>query len=185
MSTPKKIALGILGVLGLFVAVVLILILLSELALYSPWGRMMRAIRDNETAAEAMGKDVTRRHLHLFIIGCAVIGLSGAMMVTLDGLMAPGGYNPLRYTFLVWVMVIVGGSGNNWGAVLGAVLIWFLWIKAEVWGPAGMSLLTSPLSDGPLRQHLIESAPQMRYVAMGLVLLLVLRFAPRGLLPER
>lgn len=170
---------------AIFVAVLLTLILLSELALYSPWGRMMRAIRDNETAAEAMGKDVTRRHLHLFILGCAVIGLSGAMMVTLDGLMAPGGYNPLRYTFLIWVMVIVGGSGNNWGAVLGAVLIWYLWIKAEVWGPAAMSLLTSPLSDGALRSHLIESAPQMRYVAMGVVLLLVLRFAPRGLLPER
>ena len=115
----------------------------------------------------------------------AVIGLAGAMMVTLDGLLNPGGYAPLRYTFLVWVMVIVGGSGNNWGAVLGALLIWFLWIKAEVWGPALMSLLTLPLSEGGLRRHLIESAPQMRYVAMGLVLLLVLRFAPRGLLPER
>lgn len=171
--------------LAIFVAVVLTLILLAELALHSPWGRMMRAIRDNETAAEAMGKNVTRRHLQLFILGCAVMGLSGAMMVTLDGLMAPGGYNPLRYTFLIWVMVIVGGSGNNWGAVLGAVLIWFLWIKAEVWGPALMALLTMPLSGGALRAHLIESAPQMRYVAMGLVLLLVLRFAPRGLLPER
>ena len=170
---------------AIFVAVLLTLILLSELALYSPWGRMMRAIRDNETAAAAMGKNVTRRHLQLFVLGSAVIGLSGAMMVTLDGLMAPGGYNPLRYTFLVWVMVIVGGSGNNWGAVLGAVLIWFLWIKAEVWGPALMSLATAPLADGALRSHLIESAPQMRYVAMGLVLLLVLRFAPRGLLPER
>ena len=181
MLGASKNPLSLIFSLGGFLA----LILLAELALKSPWGRMMRAIRDNETAAEAMGKDVTRRHLHLFIIGCAVIGLSGAMMVTLDGLMAPGGYNPLRYTFLIWVMVIVGGSGNNWGAVLGALLIWFLWIKAEVWGPAGMSLLTSPLSDGPLRQHLIESAPQMRFVAMGLVLLLVLRFAPRGLLPER
>ena len=136
-------------------------------------------------AAEAMGKHVTRRHLQVFIIGAAVIGLAGAMMVTLDGLMAPNSYNPLRYTFLIWVMVIVGGSGNNWGAVLGALLIWFLWIKAEVWGPALMSLLTLPLSEGGLRRHLIESAPQMRYVAMGLVLLLVLRFAPRGLLPER
>ena len=106
-------------------------------------------------------------------------------MVTLDGLMAPGGYNPLRYTFLIWVMVIVGGSGNNWGAVLGAVLIWFLWIKAEVWGPALMSLLTLPLSDGPLLRHLTETAPQMRFLAMGLLLLAVLRFAPRGLLPER
>src|SRR5699024_3624193 len=90
---------------GLFAVVVLALILLSELALKSPWGRMMRAIRDNEVAAAAMGKNVTRRHLQVFVIGAAVIGLGGAMMVTLDGLLNPSGYNPLRYTFLVWVMV--------------------------------------------------------------------------------
>lgn len=170
---------------GLFAAVLLLLILLAELALKSPWGRMMRAIRDNETAAEAMGKDVTRRHLQIFIIGSAVIGLAGAMMITLDGLVSPSGYNPLRYTFLIWVMVIVGGSGNNWGAALGAILIWFLWIKAEVWGPEIMRLLTMPLPEGALREHLIGSAPQMRFIAMGVVLLLVLRFAPRGLLPEK
>ncbi|WP_299359896.1 branched-chain amino acid ABC transporter permease [uncultured Paracoccus sp.] len=170
---------------GLFLVIVLLLILLSELALKSPWGRMMRAIRDNEVAAEAMGKDVTRRHLQVFVIGAAVIGIAGAMMVTLDGLLNPSGYNPLRYTFLVWVMVIVGGSGNNWGAVLGAVLIWFLWIKAEVWGPAVMALVTAPMPEGGLRSHLIESAPHMRFLAMGLVLLLVLRFAPRGLIPEK
>ena len=174
-----------LGYTALFTAVLLTLVLLAQLALNSPWGRMMRAIRDNEVAAGAMGKNVTARHLQVFMLGCAVIGLSGAMMVTSDGLLNPTAFNPLRYTFLIWVMVIVGGSGNNWGAVLGAVLIWFLWIKAEVWGPALMSLLTMPLSEGGLRRHLIESAPQMRYVAMGLVLLLVLRFAPRGLLPER
>ena len=170
---------------GLFVAVLLALVLLSELALRSPWGRMMRAIRDNETAAEAMGKHVTRRHLQVFIIGAAVIGVAGAMMVTLDGLLNPGGYAPLRYTFLVWVMVIVGGSGNNWGAVLGAILIWYLWIKAEVWGPAFMKLVTAAMEPGPLKAHLLESAPHMRFVAMGLVLLLVLRFASRGLVPER
>ncbi len=170
---------------GLFVGVVLVLILLSELALKSPWGRMMRAIRDNEVAAEAMGKNVTRRHLQVFVIGAAVIGMGGAMMVTLDGLLNPSGYNPLRYTFLVWVMVIVGGSGNNWGSVLGAILIWFLWIKAEVWGPAAMSAITLSMADGPLKDHLVQSAPHMRFIAMGLVLLLVLRFAPRGLVPEK
>lgn len=170
---------------GLFGLVLLALILLAELALKSPWGRMMRAIRDNETAASAMGKNIKGRHLQIFVIGSAVIGLAGAMMVTLDGLLSPGSFNPLRYTFLVWVMVIVGGSGNNWGSVLGAVLIWFLWIKAEVWGPELMSLLTAPLPDGALRTHLLESAPHMRFVAMGLVLLLVLRFAPRGLVPEK
>ena len=171
--------------MSLFLVVLLVLILLAELALKSPWGRMMRAIRDNETAAEAMGKDVTARHLQVFVLGSAVIGFAGAMMITLDGLMAPTGYNPLRYTFLIWVMVIVGGSGNNWGAVLGAVLIWFLWIKAEVWGPALIGLLVSPLPDGGLKAHLLDSAAHMRFIAMGLVLLLVLRFAPRGLVPER
>ncbi|HWL58749.1 MAG TPA: branched-chain amino acid ABC transporter permease [Paracoccus sp. (in: a-proteobacteria)] len=170
---------------GLFGLVLLALILLAEMALKSPWGRMMRAIRDNETAAAAMGKNIKGRHLQIFVIGSAVIGLAGAMMVTLDGLLSPGGFNPLRYTFLVWVMVIVGGSGNNWGSVLGAVLIWFLWIKAEVWGPELMNLVTMPLPDGSLRQHLLESAPHMRFIAMGLVLLLVLRFAPRGLVPEK
>ncbi|WP_347266526.1 branched-chain amino acid ABC transporter permease [Paracoccus sp. (in: a-proteobacteria)] len=170
---------------GLFAAVLLILILAAELALKSPWGRMMRAIRDNETAARAMGKDVTHRHLQIFVIGSAVIGFAGAMMVTLDGLLAPNSFNPLRYTFLIWVMVIVGGSGNNWGSVLGSILIWFLWIKAEVWGPELMRLITLPLPEGGLREHLLGSAPHMRFIALGLVLLLVLRFAPRGLLPEK
>ncbi|RJE80193.1 branched-chain amino acid ABC transporter permease [Paracoccus sp. JM45] len=174
-----------LSYMSLFLVVLLVLILLAELALKSPWGRMMRAIRDNETAAEAMGKDVTRRHLQVFILGSAVIGIAGAMMVTLDGLLTPTSYNPLRYTFLIWVMVIVGGSGNNWGAVLGAVTIWFLWIKVEVWGPALIGMLTAPMPDGDLKMHLLDSAPHMRFIAMGLVLLLVLRFAPRGLLPEK
>ena len=111
-----------------------------ERALNSPWGRMMRAIRDNETAAEAMGKDVTGRHLQIFILGSAVCGLAGAMMTTLDGQLTPGSYQPLRFTFLVWVMVIVGGSGNNWGAVLGGLLIWFFWVEAE---PIGKALMDS------------------------------------------
>jgi branched-chain amino acid transport system permease protein len=170
---------------ALFLVVVLALIWLSEKALKSPWGRMMRAVRDNETAAEAMGKNVTGRHLQIFILGSAVCGLAGAMMVTLDGQLTPGTYNPLRYTFLIWVMVIVGGSGNNWGAVLGAFLIWFLWIKVEPWGNALMGFVTAGMAEGPLKTHLVESAAHMRLLTMGLILLLVLRFSPRGLLPER
>ncbi|MFB2532562.1 branched-chain amino acid ABC transporter permease [Paracoccus sp. p4-l81] len=170
---------------GLFAAVLVALIVLAELALRSPWGRMMRAIRDNETAAGAMGKNVTGRHLQIFILGAAVIGLAGAMMITLDGQMTPTTYNPLRYTFLIWVMVIVGGSGNNWGAVLGGMLIWYLWIKVEPWGGALMQLVTSGMAEGWLKSHLLNSAAHMRLLTMGLILLLVLRFAPRGLLPER
>ena len=170
---------------GLFGLVLAVILLGAQLALKSPWGRMMRAIRDNEISAAAMGKNVTGRHLQIFMLGAAVIGLGGAMMITLDGQMTPSSYHPLRYTFLILVMVVVGGSGNNWGSVLGAVLIWFVWIKAEVWGPTIMHLVTAPLPDGALRQHLQDSAPHMRVIIMGLILLLVLRFSPRGLLPEK
>ncbi len=170
---------------GLFAIVLLVILWLSERALRSPWGRMMRAIRDNETAAEAMGKDVTRRHLQVFVLGSAVIGIAGAMLTTLDGQFTPASYQPLRFTFLIWVMVIVGGSGNNWGAVLGGFVIWFFWIEAEPLGLWVMDVLTAGMSeDNPLRLHLLDSAAHMRLMMMGLILLLVLRFTPRGLIPE-
>jgi len=170
---------------ALFTIVLLIILWLSETALRSPWGRMMRAIRDNELAAGAMGKDVTRRHLQVFILGSAVIGMAGAMLTTLDGQFTPASYQPLRFTFVIWVMVIVGGSGNNWGAVLGGFLIWFFWVEAEPLGLWLMDVITSGLApDNPLRMHLIESAAHMRLMTMGLILLLVLRFAPGGLIPE-
>lgn len=171
---------------ALFLVVLLVVIWLAEKALNSPWGRMMRAIRDNETAAEAMGKDVTLRHLQVFVIGSAVCGLAGAMMTTLDGLLTPGTYQPLRYTFLIWVMVIVGGSGNNWGAVLGGFLVWFLWVEVEPLGRELMVLITYPLADGSaLKAHLMDSVAHMRLLTMGVILLVVLRFSPRGLIPER
>lgn len=169
----------------IFGLVLLAVIWLSERALNSPWGRMMRAIRDNEIAASAMGKNVTKRHLQIFIIGSAVVGLAGAMLTSMEGQMVPGNYSPLRFTFLIWVMVIVGGSGNNWGAVLGGLLLGWLWLIVENAGPVFMGYLTMPLADGALKQHLIEGAPHLRLVTLGLVLLLVLRFSPRGLIPEK
>jgi branched-chain amino acid transport system permease protein len=169
----------------LFTAILLIILWLSETALRSPWGRMMRAIRDNETAASAMGKNVTWRHLQVFVLGSAVVGVAGAMLTTLDGQFTPTTYQPLRFTFLIWVMVIVGGSGNNWGSILGGFIIWFFWIEAEPMGLWLIDLLTSGMTeDNWLRLHLMNSAAHMRLITMGLVLLLVLRFAPRGLIPE-
>ncbi len=171
---------------ALFASVLLAVLWLSERALNSPWGRMMRAIRDNEVSAEAMGKDVTGRHLQVFILGSAVIGIAGAMLTTLDGQFTPASYQPLRFTFIIWVMVIVGGSGNNWGAVLGGFVIWFFWIEAEPMGLWLMDLITSGMAeDSGLRRHLLNSAAHMRLMTMGLILLLVLRFSPRGLIPER
>ncbi|MFN4058371.1 MAG: branched-chain amino acid ABC transporter permease [Roseinatronobacter sp.] len=175
-----------LGYAALFTLVLGVLIWLSERAWNSPWGRMMRAIRDNEVSARAMGKDVKARHLSIFVLGSAVCGLAGAMMVSMDGQLTPGSYEPLRFTFLIWVMVIVGGSGNNWGAVLGGFVIWFLWVQVEPAGRFAMEFITSGMEDGSaLKARLLDSAAYMRLLTMGVALLLVLRFAPRGLIPER
>jgi len=114
-----------------------------------------------------------------------VIGLTGAMYASLLGQLVPGEFSPLRFTFLVWIMVIVGGSGNNWGAVLGGLLVGWLWLIVDNAGPIVVGFLTASMSDGPLKTHLVDVAPQMRLLTLGLALLLVLRFAPKGLLPEK
>ncbi len=171
---------------GLFGLVLLVLVWLSQRALNSPWGRMMRAIRDNETAAQAMGKDIKSRHLQIFILGSAVCGIAGAMMTTLDAQLTPGAYQPLRFTFLIWVMVIVGGSGSNLGSILGGFLVWFLWVQVEPIGYWFVDLITAPMDpESPVRLHLLDSVAQMRLLTMGLFLLLMLRFYPRGMIPEK
>ena len=170
---------------GLFILVLAILFWLFETALRSPWGRMMRAIRDNEVAANAMGKHVTAKHLQVFVLGSAVIGVAGAMLTTLDGQFTPHSYLPLRFTFLIWIMVIVGGSGNNFGSVLGGFIIWFFWVESEPLGLWLMDVITMPLdANNPLKMHLLASAAHMRLMTMGLLMLLMLRFAPQGLIPE-
>ena len=171
---------------GLFLVVVIILLILTQKALYSPWGRMMRAIRDNEEAANAMGKNVVKQHLLIFVLGSAIVGIAGAMLVTQDGLFTPGSYRPLRYTFLIWVMVIVGGSGNNFGAILGGFVVWFLWIEAAPIGLYLVNLTTAGLDDTHfLKVHLIESVPYFRFLMMGVGLLIIMRYRPKGILPEK
>jgi len=171
---------------GLFLTVVVLLLLFTQRALYSPWGRKMRAIRDNEEAASAMGKNIVKEHLLIFVLGSAIVGLAGAMMVTNDGLFTPGSYRPMRYTFVIWVMVIVGGTGNNFGAILGGFVVWFLWVEAAPISLFLINLFTSHLPETNLiRMHLIESAPYFRFLIIGIGLLLIMRYRPQGIIPEK
>jgi branched-chain amino acid transport system permease protein len=147
---------------------------------------MMRAIRDNEDAAKAMGKNVVKRHLHIFMIGSAIIGFSGAMLVTYDGLFTPASYQPLRYTFIIWVMVLLGGTGNNYGAIIGAFVVWFIWIESAPFALFVINTLMSGIDNtNLLKMHLIDSIPYFRYLMMGIGLLVVMRYRPKGLLPEK
>ena len=171
---------------GLFLSVVIVLLIVTQKALYSPWGRKMRAIRDNEEAASAMGKNIVKEHLFIFILGSAIVGIAGAMMVTNDGLFTPGSYRPMRYTFVIWVMVIVGGTGNNFGAILGGFVVWFLWVEAAPMALFLINIFTSHLPEtNSVRVHLIESAPYFRFLVIGIGLLTIMRYRPKGILPEK
>ena len=126
------------------------------------------------------------RSINIFILGSAIVGIAGAMMVTNDGLFTPGSYRPMRYTFLIWVMVIIGGSGNNFGAILGGFAVWFLWIEAAPIALFLINLFTAGLAEtNALKLHLINSVPYFRFLMMGTGLLLIMRYRPKGILPEK
>jgi branched-chain amino acid transport system permease protein len=174
------------GFLLLAIAVLAIAILLISRAYAGPWGRMMRSIRDNHIASASMGKNVTARQLEIFVFGSVLMGIGGAMLVSFVQIFDPSSYQPINHTFLIWVMVIVGGAGNNWGAVFGAVLIWLIWIISEPLAKAVfdfVSYWSSTAGWGAIPDIEARSA-QMRVFVLGLVITIALRFAPKGLIPE-
>ena len=138
----------------------------------SPWGRVLRAIREDETAAAALGKNVFAVRLQAFVLGCAVMGLAGALYANFVGFISPQDFLPI-FTFQVYVMLIVGGSGNNLGAILGGVVVWGLWSGSG-------SLIAAVLPSDWQTQ-----AAAARIVLIGLVLVLMLLYRPAGILRER
>ncbi len=157
--------------LGVLVIVVLALYLALERLVRSPWGRVLRAIREDETAALALGKSAVKFRLQAFAIGGAIMGLAGAAQAHFIGFIAPDNYVPML-TFQVWAMLIVGGSGNNRGAILGAVLVWGIWAASA----GAISALFPP--DQQAR------AAALQIVMIGLALCAILLIRPRGILGE-
>lgn len=160
-----------LAFLGIVAVVLLVSYLLVQRQQQSPWGRMMRAIRDNELAARAMGKNIETKRLHAFLFGAALMGLGGAMYALFNRSIFPEAIDPMIATFLIWIMLILGGSGNNKGALLGTLVVWLIWSMSE-------------LVTGMLPDKVAIQATYMRMFLIGLLLQLVLRFRPEGILPE-
>ena len=157
--------------LALLVAVVALLYLALERLLRSPWGRVLRAIREDEAAARALGKNADRFRLQAFAIGGAIMGLAGAAQAHFIGFIAPENYQPML-TFQVWAMLIAGGAGNNRGAILGAIVVWALWAFSA---PAIAALF-------PPDQQARDGALRIVLIGLGLCAILLLR--PRGILAE-
>ncbi len=138
----------------------------------SPWGRALRAIREDETAAAALGKNVFAMRLQAFVLGSSVFGLAGALYAHFLGFISPIDFLPI-FTFQVFVMLIVGGSGNNLGALLGGVVVWGIWSASDA------------LIAALLPSEWKAPAAALRIVLIGLVLVLTLLYRPAGILPER
>lgn len=166
---PLLFGLGNLAVAG---GVTLAVYLALEHLMLSPWGRVLRAVREDEQAATALGKNAVSFRLQAFAVGGAIMGLAGAVQGHFIGYISPEGYMPIL-TFQVWAMLIVGGSGNNRGAIAGAILVWAFWAASG----AALGALVPP--DQQAR------ASALKIVMIGVAICLVLLLRPRGLFGER
>ncbi len=159
-----------------YLALTLVVLVLVYSALQrlvrSPWGRALRGIREDEAAAASLGKSPFTLKLQSFVLGSMLMGLGGAMQAHFVGYIAPEDFLPIL-TFQLWAMLIVGGSGNNRGAVLGAYVVW------AVWAGAGAVLRLGI----PQAEQARGAALQVVLIGVLIALMLVLR--PRGLLGER
>jgi len=158
--------------LALVAAIVAAVYIALERLTASPWGRVLRAIREDERAAVSLGKSPARYRLQAFSLGGALMGLAGAIEAHFIGFIAPENYAS-SLTFQVWAMLIVGGSGNNRGALLGAAVVWALWTLS------GLAIGNLVPSDFEAR------AAALRLVLIGVLLATMIVVRPRGLIGER
>ncbi len=159
--------------LGIALATLLLVYVLVERGSRSPWGRVLRALREDETATSASGKNVFSFRMQGFVLGAAIMGVGGALFAFLQASVSPDTFTHFFGTFIIWAMLMVGGSGNNTGAIVGAYIIWGFWsITLQIQGYDLPSLLTGRIFF--LRDFII-----------GSLIVAVLLLRPQGLLPEQ
>ena len=153
----------------LYLVVVLIvlgiLFVTVQRAVKSPWGRVLRAIREDEVTTAASGKHVFHFKLQSFVFGAMIMGIGGALFAHHIRFLSPLTFDPLLATFVIWAMLMVGGSGNNFGAVLGAFVVWGVW--------AGTQFLPGVFAD-----------PSFRLLMVGVLIVAIMLLRPGGLLGE-
>ena len=153
-------------------AIVLVVYFVATRLYDSPWGRSLRAIRDNEVSADAAGKNIEKFRVQTFVIGCAFMGVAGGLSAHYFRFLSPSATDPLLVTFLTWVMLMAGGSGNNRGAIVGGLGIWTLWSVTEI--------LVNRLPP-----EWVTRSSYIRMLLVGLLLQFVLQKFRAGILPEK
>jgi len=155
------------------VAVVLIVVFIAlERGIRSPWGRVLRAVREDELTTAASGKNVFSFKSQGFVLGAMVMGVGGAMYGYANSSISPDTFTHFFATFIFWAMLMVGGSGNNKGAILGAFVVWGLWN------------ITLQLQGYDLPTAVGSRIFFIRDFVLGALIVIVLLLRPQGLIPE-
>jgi branched-chain amino acid transport system permease protein len=159
---------GRLANIGLAFALLAVCFIFAQLVANSPYGRILRAIREDQTAAQSYGKSIQRYKAQVFTMGSAIAGIAGALLAQYNTFIEPSTFLP-GLTFTFWIMVLLGGPGNNWGAVLGAAVVMVF--------EKGTIILKDQV-DLPL------DPTNLRFIMYGILILLVLFYRPGGLIKE-
>ena len=154
----------------LVVAVLLILYFISQRIYNSPLGRVLKGIREDEIVTGALGKKIFHFRMLAFVSGAAFAGVAGSLWAHYSGSIMPHEFVP-DITFLIWVSLTIGGSGNNKGAILGTLVL--------------IGLLQQGTRFLPTIEGYTYLVPGLRLIVIGFVLILCLRFRPQGILPEK
>lgn len=154
--------------IGLVYLCLFICFFVVQLLANSPYGRAMRAIREDEVAAEALGKDRSKFKAQALMLGSAMAGVAGGLYAQYLQYVLPGMFMPM-VTFTVWIMVLLGGPANNWGVLLGAALV-------EIFD-RGTNIAKDYIA-------LPVDPTNLQYILFGALIIFVLLYRPQGLLKE-
>ena len=198
-NNPQPVTNGLLYGALLLGAVGLYYVVLGRLG-NSPFGRVLKAIREDEDAANALGKDTKAFKTKAFVLGCALMGLGGILWYMTSGAITPNTYRP-RLTFFIWIALIIGGAGSNTGSVMGGALFAALLFQGprflqsvvnnlvDVEAPSTFGQALAPIAGAgdlaPLGFYVIDSVRQLQLIVMGLVLIFLMHRRPEGLLGHR
>jgi neutral amino acid transport system permease protein len=159
------------GLLWLLVVCVALVFWRLEALVHSPWGRVLKAIREDEDVAKALGKNVFRYKLQSLMIGGAIAGLAGSFYAWQLTFINPDGFISLL-TFQAWIIVVLGGSGNNVGTLLGALIFWAYDAATRFLLPAILHLDDARLG-------------AFRVMVIGLLMIVLMMWRPQGILGKK
>lgn len=158
--------------LAIVIVVLIVIYLALERAVRSPWGRVLIGLREDEMATEAAGKNVFGFKTQGFVLGAVIMGIGGSVYAYASSSISPEAFTHFFATFLFWAMLMIGGSGNNKGAIAGAYVLWGFWT------------LTLQIQGYDLGDTIQTRMPYFRDIVLGALIVGVLLFRPAGLLPQ-